>query len=117
VRFSQRAILRAQAAYYVATGVWPLLSVRAFEAVTGKKTDRWLVQTVGVLVVCIGASLALESRRERPSTAIRTLAVTSALGLAAIECVHAFRRRISPVYLADAALEIAIATALCGTPE
>ena len=112
---SQKTILRAQAAYYLATGVWPLLSMRLFERVTGKKTDRWLVQTVGLLVGCIGASIALESRRERASPAILTLAVGSALSLATIDVVHAAGRRISPIYLADAVAEVLLAAALCGT--
>ncbi len=86
--------------------------MRLFEAVTGKKTDRWLVQTVGLLVTCIGASIALESQRERASRPMRTLAVSSAVSLAAIEIVHAGRRRISPVYLLDALAEVLLAYGL-----
>jgi hypothetical protein len=110
--FSQKSVLRLQGAYYVATGVWPLLSMRLFEAVTGRKTDRWLVQTVGLLVICIGTSIALETRRERTSPAILALAISSALSLAAIEIVHTARRRISPIYLLDAFLEVALAYGL-----
>jgi hypothetical protein len=43
-----------QAAYYLMTGLWPLFHRRSFEAVTGPKTDYWLVRTVGVLVAAIG---------------------------------------------------------------
>ena len=106
VPLSQKTLLRVQAAYYIGTGIWPLLSMRLFEAVTGKKTDRWLVQTVGLLVTCIGLSIALETRRKRAVPAILTLAVTSALSLSAIEVVHTARRRISPIYLADAIAEV-----------
>ena len=28
-----------QGAYFLVTGVWPLVSIRSFQAVTGKKTD------------------------------------------------------------------------------
>ncbi|HEY8459163.1 MAG TPA: hypothetical protein VIM99_02215 [Blastocatellia bacterium] len=34
-----------QGAFYPAIGVWQLLSMRAFERVTGPKTDKWLVKT------------------------------------------------------------------------
>jgi hypothetical protein len=108
VPLSRKTLLRVQAAYYIATGVWPLLSMRLFEAVTGKKTDRWLVHAVGLLVTCIGTSIALETRDKRPCPAVLTLAISSALSLAAIEIVHAGRRRISPIYLLDAVLELAL---------
>jgi hypothetical protein len=44
-----RAALLAQGAYFVATGVAPFVSRRAFEAITGPKPGVWLVETVGVL--------------------------------------------------------------------
>jgi uncharacterized protein YciI len=36
----RRAVALIQAAEYVATGVWPLVSMSTFEAVTGPKMDR-----------------------------------------------------------------------------
>ena len=45
-----RFVALAHACYYLITGVWPLLSIGTFEKVTGPKTDRWLVKTVGILV-------------------------------------------------------------------
>lgn len=39
-----------QGIYYVASGLWPLLHMRSFEAVTGPKRDKWLVNTVGALI-------------------------------------------------------------------
>jgi hypothetical protein len=41
-----RTSLRVQSGYYVATCVWPLLNRQSFEAITGRKVDFWLVQTV-----------------------------------------------------------------------
>jgi len=49
----------AQGVYFLLTGIWPLLSMRTFEAVTGPKVDRWLVKTVGVLVAVIGSKIYL----------------------------------------------------------
>ena len=79
-----QGLARAQGTYFFVTGVWPLLSMRTFEAVTGPKRDRWLVKTVGVLVAVIGASLATV-RRPVPPTML--LALGSAAGLAVLEAL------------------------------
>jgi hypothetical protein len=101
--------LRFQAAYYIVTGAWPLLSRRAFEAVTGPKRDWWLVQMVGLLALTNGVAIGVGARSERPSKETLTLSLLSALSFGAIDTIYAFKRRISPLYLADAVLEAAIA--------
>ncbi|HEX3671292.1 MAG TPA: hypothetical protein VHT92_06255 [Candidatus Cybelea sp.] len=83
--------------------------MRLFEAMTGKKRDRWLVQMVGLLATSIGLSLGLSSFAEDEEPASIALACTSALSFAGIDVVYACRRRISPVYLVDAAIELLIA--------
>jgi hypothetical protein len=98
-----------QGAFYVATGVWPLFDIDSFQLVTGPKTDLWLVRTVGVLVTVIGGVLLLAARNRRITGEIVVLAMGSALGLAAIDLVYALSGRISTIYLADAAAEIALA--------
>ena len=90
------------------TGLWPLVDFRSFERVTGPKVDRWLVKTVGVLVAVICAVLGLTARRRHVTPEVETLAVGGALGLAAIDVVDVARRRIRPVYLLDAASELAL---------
>jgi hypothetical protein len=101
----ERRLATAHGLYYLATGVWPLLSMRSFEAVTGPKTDRWLVRTVGVLVAVIGASLLT---RPRTSGGDRVLPIGSALGFASIDTVYALRGTISPIYLGDALVELVL---------
>ena len=100
-----------QGLYYLITGVWPLLSMRTFEAVTGPKADKWLVKTVGVLVGIVGAVLMLSARRRFVAPEHALLAAGSAAGLAAIDTVYATRGRISKVYLLDAVVEIALVAA------
>ncbi|MCC6493606.1 MAG: hypothetical protein IT424_11365 [Pirellulales bacterium] len=109
-----------QGLYFAATGVWPLISIRTFQAVTGKKTDHlvtgseadhWLVNTVAVLVLACGATFLAAAWRGRPSIEAAVLGVTSALGLAAIDVVYVARRVIAPIYLADAAVEAMIIAA------
>lgn len=99
----------AQGAFYVATGVWPFVSMRSFETVTGPKPERWLVKTVGGLIGVIGGVLASAGARRRVTPEMVVLGAGSAAVLAGIDVWYASKRRISPVYLLDAAAEIGIA--------
>ena len=100
-----RPVLAAQGAYYVATGALPFVSRRAFEAVTGPKREWWLVETVGALVTVIGGVLVSGAGRRRDDPELLALAAGCAGALAAIDVVYVAKRRISPRYLVDAALQ------------
>ena len=102
-------IARVQGWFYLLTGLWAIVDIDSFQRVTGPKLDLWLVKTVGVLVVVIGASLLAAARERRYGTPVLVLAVGSALGLAGIDLVYALGGRISPIYLPDAAAEIVLA--------
>jgi hypothetical protein len=106
-----------QAGYYFLTGVWPLLHMRSFEAVTGPKADDWLVRMVGLLAAVIGATLGVAVRRDHVELSeIRLLAATSAVAFAAIDLWYGLSGRISPIYLADVLPQlIFIAAAALGT--
>jgi hypothetical protein len=108
-------LLWVQGLYYLMTGVWPLVSIDTFQMVTGPKTDHlptgresdhWLVMTVGVLITAIGIALVVAAwrRRHPPETAV--LAITSALGLIAIDVIYVARHVIAPIYLVDAVAEM-----------
>jgi uncharacterized membrane protein SirB2 len=101
-------LTRIQGTYFLLTGVWPLLHMRSFEAVTGPKRDRWLVKMVGLLAASIGVTLLAGARRRAPSRETRVLAMTSAVSFAAIDVWYALRGRIAPVYLADAVVELGL---------
>ncbi|HEX6964461.1 MAG TPA: hypothetical protein VF166_01605 [Gemmatimonadaceae bacterium] len=105
-----RIALLAQGIYYLATGLWSLVDIESFERITGPKMDRWLVKTVGTLLVIDGAVMTLAVRRERVTPEVALLGLGTALGVAAIDVVYALRGRISPVYLLDAAAEIVLAS-------
>ncbi len=100
-----------QGAYYFLTGIWPLLHIRSFEAVTGPKVDRWLVKTVGLLVGVVGGMLLRSARRNdlrrvaRKTPEIPIVAIGMAGALAAVDVVYVAKRRIAPVYLLDAVAE------------
>ena len=103
-----RQVMLAQGGYYVATGVLPFVSRRAFEALTGPKKEWWLVQTVGALVTVVGAGIAGAAARDRVTPELQWIALGCAGALTAIDVVHVARRRIAPTYLVDAAIEVAL---------
>lgn len=100
-----------QGIVFIASGLWPVVHLESFERVTGRKIDGWLVKTVGGLIAVVGATLVTASVNRRDDTAVRVLGVGSALALALADIVYVSKRRIPPVYLADAALQTGLATA------
>ena len=116
---SERSLLRIQGAYYVASGLWAVVNRRGFEAVTGPKRDYWLVRTVGLLAAAIGATLLSGTRRDEPSPETALLGLAAGASFTAVDLVYVARRRISPVYLGDAAVHgvlAALALDHRGTP-
>src|SRR5687768_3600883 len=109
-----KVLLWVQAVYFTLTGIWPLISIESFQAVTGPKTDHlvtgreadhWLVMTAGVLITAVGFALLVAAWRGRVSAEIVTLAVGASVGLTAIDVIYVSREVISPIYLLDAAIE------------
>jgi hypothetical protein len=92
-----------QAAYLIATGIWPLVHYRSFEAVTGPKTDAWMVQTVGAVAVVLGIAAATSDRQRS-----LVLSVGSTLAFGVTEVAPVLRGRIRKVYLLDAAFQSAL---------
>ena len=105
-------LLKLQAVYYAVTGLWPLVSLRTFEWVTGPKVDDWLVHMVGLLAATIGVTLWVGAREKQPAPAIVLLAVLSAASFAFIDIRYALVGRISAIYLGDAVVEVAMALAV-----
>ena len=103
--------LRALGLYWLATGVWPLVELRSFMLVTGRKQEAWLVQTFGALVGALGLGVLLANGPGGRRDAAR-LATLGALAIAACETVFVRRGRIRPIYLADAAVEVALVAAM-----
>lgn len=101
-----RRMAQAQGVFNVVGGLWPLVSMRTFEAVYGPKTDRWLVQTVGGLLTAIGTT-QLISRDPAQLRVARALGVGTAATLLTIDLIYVPKGRISRMYLQDAACEIA----------
>lgn len=110
-----RMILACQAVYYLATGLWPILEIGSFQLVTGPKTDLWLVRMVGLLVMAIGVTLGYAVIRARRSPEIIVLSLSSIFAFTAIDVFYSMTGVISRIYLADAAVELALAAGIVVT--
>ncbi len=93
-----------QASYLIVTGLWPLASYRSFEWVTGTKRDDWLVKTIGLLTAIMGVAIMTDGGARTRQT--RLLGVGSAVAFGLVDVWYAgVRRRIRPIYLADAVVQ------------
>jgi hypothetical protein len=107
----ERRLALAHGVFNVLGGLWPLVSMRTFELVSGPKVDRWLVRTVSGLMVAnglvqVGAARSGEGLRQARQVGLGTAGV-----LALVDVVYVAAGRISRVYLVDAAMESAWVTA------
>jgi len=95
--------------YYIGTGLWPILHLPSFLAVTGPKKETWLVQVFGALIASLGFSVILH-RNAGPASA--GVGLSAAFVLAASDVYFVGRRRIRPTYLLDAVVEVVLAAGL-----
>ncbi len=108
-----RLILGIFSGYYILTGLWPLISYSTFEAVTGPKTDVWLVHIVGLLVIMIGVTYAVAFWKRNPiDPVLLTLIIGSALAFTAIDIWYVAAGEIRAIYVGDAVVEIALTGAV-----
>ena len=96
---------RAHGLFNIVGGLWPLVHVRSFEAVFGRKTDRFLEYTVAGLMMGVGWSQWTSNRAPGGAAHARTVGIGTAGTLLAIDLIYAPPRRIPATYLLDAVLE------------
>lgn len=108
-------VLRIQGIYYLITGLWPLIHMASFEAITGPKVEDWLVRMVGLLAAVIGMTLLVAVQRRTRGFEILVLAVSSAVAFTAVDIWYALSGVISLLYLGDAAVELALVVLLLST--
>ena len=101
-----RYVAWIQGGYYMASGIWPLLHITSFMAATGPKTDVWLVKTVGLFLMVIGAVLILSAARLRVDLPTAVLGSGIAGALIAVELVYVFNGTISAIYLLDTIVQV-----------
>ena len=99
------SLAAVHAVYFLVTGLWPIVHLRSFMAVTGPKRDHWLVKTVGVIVTVIGVVIGLAALRGQYAIEVAVLAIGSAAALGAVDVIYVAKRVIPKIYLADAVAE------------
>lgn len=97
--------LKAQTIYYTITAVWPLVHMESFMAVSGPKTDVWLVRTVAILLLAISFCFITQLIVKGNEWPVVILAVSCCVGLIFIDCYYSLNGTISKIYLADAVAE------------
>jgi hypothetical protein len=101
-----RLLLRLNGIFYLLTGVWPLVHINSFMAVTGPKTDIWLVKTVGLLITACSIGMLSASFRKRFQPDVVLIILGFAAFLTWVDIYYVATDVIWPVYLADALVEI-----------
>jgi hypothetical protein len=101
-----RLISSTQALYYVGTGIWPVADMQSFMAVTGPKTDLWLVETVGLLAAAIGAGTAYAAIIGKFDKPLLLLLLCAAAAFLYTDLYYFFSGVISFMYLPDAVFQL-----------
>lgn len=96
--------------YFLLAGIWPVIHMSSFIAVTGPKIDLWLVRTVGMLVFFIGAGLLGAAAKKEITFPMILVIVGSSLSLMFIDVIYVWQNVISPIYLLDAIAELVLVT-------
>ena len=99
-------LLIIQTAYIFLTAVWPIVDIRSFMAVTGYKTDIWLVKTVGALLIPVALTLASYLYITTDRRPAFVLGGGTAAAFICIDFYYALTDVISDIYLADGFAEI-----------
>jgi hypothetical protein len=99
----RKLVIAAQGFYYLLTGLWPILHMESFMAVTGPKTDQWLVRMVALLTIVISIELLAGIKYGQAS---QRLSIGAALSYLIIDSYYSLNGTISRVYLVDAAVQL-----------
>ncbi len=98
-----RNVFLFQGAYFIVTGIWPLLNMESFLTATGPKQDTWLVEMVGLLAASIGLTFVVSSLgKQRLPTLLGYAVATSFL---IMDIVYFASGVMGRIYLLDAAIQ------------
>lgn len=101
-----RLLLWTQSTYIMITALWPLMHIDSFMAVTGYKTDVWLVKTVGALLIPVAVTLYIHlfiDTDHRPALVLGSL---TSVAFIMVDFYYALNDVISDIYLADGIAEL-----------
>jgi hypothetical protein len=103
---SLKVVPLVQGAFYLASGLWPILHSRSFERATGPRHDRLLVKTLGAAVTVLGASLLLAAFRRPGKRTLVPLGPGTQVAMAAADTLYARKGRIRPTQVIDTIAEL-----------
>lgn len=104
--WSAQSVARAQGVFNILGGSWPLVSLRSFEFVYGKKNDVFLQKTVGGLLLSIGVVQVLADDTASSMSVVRRVGVATALTLLAVDVLYIPKGEMRKTYIQDAICEL-----------
>jgi hypothetical protein len=102
---SPRPVALAQGVFNILGGAWPLVSLRSFEWVYGRKRDVYLQKTVGALLLSVGCVQVASSDTPEALATARRLGIATAVSLLAIDLAYIPKGEMRWTYWQDAACE------------
>lgn len=99
-------LLWTQGVYTLLTALWGLVDIDSFMAVTGPKTDIWLVKTVSVLLVAIALSLLSGLIDGFYRLPVAILGLSTSIAMASIDFYYTLNNMISKYMLQMVSLKV-----------
>jgi len=108
----RRWLLAGQGAYYVLTGLWPLVHFSSFATVMSQHINPFQAQAFGAVIAVLGGSLMEAARREPPGPFPTLLGAAIASAIALVSLWWLPRLAATSILWIDLVLEVAIAVGL-----
>lgn len=100
-----RYLRNVHGVYLLIGGAWPLLHLRSFEAITGPKSDDFLVRSVALLLLLAGSILLAQRKAPFERSAVQ-MAMGTSFSLGCVAVISALGGWIWKIYLIDGAIHL-----------
>jgi hypothetical protein len=108
----RRWLLSGQGAYYVLTGVWPLVHFPSFADAVALRINPFQAQSFAAVIIVVGGSLIEAARREPPGPFPTMLGAATAAAIALISLWWLPRLGTASILWIDVLVEVAFAVFL-----
>lgn len=99
-------LAKAHGLFNILGGAWPIVSLRSFEWVFGKKREVYLEMTIGGLMISAGLSQLQSHATTEGVDHARRLGLAVATTFLAIDMIYVARGVVRKTYLLDAVMEM-----------
>jgi hypothetical protein len=99
-------VARAQALFNILGGAWPIVNLRSFEWIYGRKRDVFLQKTMGGLLFAVGCVQLASADSPEEIGLVRRLGIATAFTLLAIDLVYIPKGEMRWTYWQDALCEV-----------